>query len=805
MDTIRVLYAEDDPADRELTTRHLARHAPHLKLDLAPTVSEALDRLEGGAVDLVLSDFRLPDGTGLDVLEAVKARNLTIPVVLVTGSGDVESAVRLLKAGAANYVVKRPGYLQSLPSVINDAYRWYASSRELRRASVRVLYVEHEPADIELTRRAFQEHGRHLELEVVPRGRMALERLRTMPYDLLFLDYRMPDMSGIEVLKTIREEGLRVPVVIVTGQGDEETAVQAFKLGAADYVVKRPGYLARLLSTLESVLNQQRLADEKDALLVLNSLTRSIATVRELGDLTARVTRAAVELLHAESGVLWLRHDGELRPSAWLGLGDAEARALVRPLDAEAAVRLASDRRVDLGALLGAASLTAPAALDLVESEQTAAVSLESSGSLVGVLAVASRRPRQFKPLEERLLTVLADHSAVAIENTRLYEELKNRHEELRRTQAQLLQTEKIAAMGQLLAGVAHELNNPLSVVIGQARLLEMTTSDAADAERSRRISAAAERCGRIVKNFLALARQHAPERQAADLNQVVRDALELVGYQLRVASVEVTVELAVASSALWADPHQLHQVVLNLITNAHHAMREASGPRLLRVATHFDDAHARIEVTDTGPGIPADVLPRIFEPFFTTKSPGQGTGLGLSLCQGMVEAHGGIIRVDTEVGRGTTFVVELPIQSLPALTINSAAREMPAPMRRGRILVVDDEPVVLEVLAGLLGLQGHEVETVGSGDAALERIAAASYDLIFSDVRMPGLDGPGLYREISARHPALLSRLIYITGDTLSPDVEAFLSRTSVTCLTKPFALDDLERVVGRFLTTGP
>src|SRR6185295_7471308 len=208
MDTIRVLYAEDDPADRELTTRHLARHAPHLKLDLAPTVCEALDRLEGGAVDLVLSDFRLPDGTGLDVLEAVKARNLTIPVVLVTGSGDVESAVRLLKAGAANYVVKRPGYLQSLPSVINDAYRWYASSRELRRASVRVLYVEHEPADIELTRRAFQEHGRHLELEVVSRGRMALERLRTMPYDLLFLDYRMPDMSGIEVLKTIREEGL---------------------------------------------------------------------------------------------------------------------------------------------------------------------------------------------------------------------------------------------------------------------------------------------------------------------------------------------------------------------------------------------------------------------------------------------------------------------------------------------------------------------------------------------------------------------------------------------------------------------
>ena len=804
MDTIRVLYAEDDPTDRELTTRHLARHAPHLKLELVTTVAAALDVLEGGGVDLVLSDFRLPDGTGLDVLEAVTTRSLSLPVVLVTGSGDVESAVRLLKAGAANYVVKRPGYLQTLPTVITDACRWYASSRELRRATVRVLYVEHEPADIELTRRAFQEHGRHLELEVVARGRTAIERLRTMPCDLLLLDYRLPDMTAIEMLKMIREEGLRVPVVIVTGQGDEETAVQAFKLGAADYVVKRPGYLARLLSTLEMVLGQQRLADEKDALLVLNSLTRSIATVRELGDLTARVTRAAVELLHAESGVLWLLQEGELRPRAWVGLDDAAARALVRPLDAVATARLVSDRRVDVGALLGAATLAPPASPDLVEAEQTAAVSLESSGTLVGVLAISSRRPRQFKPLEERLLTALADHSAVAIENTRLYEELKNRHEELRRTQDQLLQTEKIAAMGQLLAGVAHELNNPLSVVIGQARLLEMKTKDAGDVERSQKIAAAADRCGRIVKNFLALARQHSPERQAADLNQVVRDALELVDYQLRVSSVEVTVDLSAPSPALWADPHQLHQVVLNLVTNAHHAMREMASPRQLRVATRFDATHANIEVTDTGPGIPAHVLPRIFEPFFTTKPAGQGTGLGLPLCQAMVEAHGGTIRVASEVGRGTTFVVSLPIQTLSALTMESTPRVKPAEVRPGRILVVDDEPVVLEVLAGLLGLQGHEVETVGSGTAALEKIAAISYDLIFSDVRMPGLDGPGLYREISERHPALLARLVYITGDTLSPDVEAFLSRTAVTCLAKPFVFDDLERVVGRFLSTG-
>src|SRR5258705_4682490 len=152
MDTIRVLYVEDDATDRELTARHLARHAPHIKLELATTVAGAVDVLEGGGVDLVLSDFRLPDGTGLDVLEGVTARNLSLPVVLVTGSGDVESAVRLLQAGAANYVSKRPGYLQTLPAVISDAFRWYASSREVRRGPGPLPALQHQAAGHEPSR-----------------------------------------------------------------------------------------------------------------------------------------------------------------------------------------------------------------------------------------------------------------------------------------------------------------------------------------------------------------------------------------------------------------------------------------------------------------------------------------------------------------------------------------------------------------------------------------------------------------------------------------------------------------------------
>src|SRR5438128_4188108 len=300
---------------------------------------------------------------------------------------------------------------------------------------------------------------------------------------------------------------------------------------------------------------------------------------------------------------------------------------------------------------------------------------------------------------------------------------------ERRRTEATLRQTEKLAAMSSLLAGVAHELNNPLVVVRGQIELLRRAAGSGPLTERTEKIATAAERCVRLVRNFLSLARQRPPEREEARLNQVVEEAVELLAYSLKVDDVEVRLQLAADLPVLWADPHQLHQVVVNLIANAHHAMRGRPGPRRLTVTTRAsrEEERIRLEVADTGTGIAAEIQARIFEPFFTTKPPGYGTGLGLGLCRAIIVAHGGTIQVDGRPGEGAIFRIELPV-TVPSALPEARALE-PLPSVQGKaVLVVDDEPDVAKTLADLLRLDHHRVDVPPNGRPALENLRAETY-----------------------------------------------------------------------------
>jgi PAS domain S-box-containing protein len=315
--------------------------------------------------------------------------------------------------------------------------------------------------------------------------------------------------------------------------------------------------------------------------------------------------------------------------------------------------------------------------------------------------------------------------------------------EQLHRQQEALYQSEKLAAMGELLASVAHELNNPLSVVMMQADLLREDLREGALAEQAQTITQSAERCVHIVHNFLTLARQHPPERRPVDLNKVVEAAVELLVYALRVDNIYFDLKLAPALPLLGADPHQLHQVV-NLVTNAHQALREVPPPRRLTLTIHTDPAGtpAMLEVDDTGPGIPAELQTRIFEPFFTTKPPGVGTGLGLSLCRGIIEGHGGTMHVQSQPGRGTVFRVELPIEGLSETGSERPGAESSPPVRAQAqtILVIDDEPGITSALAYLLRRGGYVVDTAANGRLALEKLQAQAYDLILCDLRMPEL-----------------------------------------------------------------
>jgi PAS domain S-box-containing protein len=389
--------------------------------------------------------------------------------------------------------------------------------------------------------------------------------------------------------------------------------------------------------------------------------------------------------------------------------------------------------------------------------------------------------------------------------NSRDITDRKQAEQEMAKQRDALLQSEKLAAMSALLAGVAHELNNPLAVVVGRAALLGQQLAGGPLEAPVGKLVQAAERCARIVKNFLALARQYPPERQTVRLNQIVQEALELMAYALRVDNVEVVLDLELGQPALWADPHQLHQVVVNLVSNAHHAMREIPPPhpRRLTLRSRADAERGRVtlEVTDTGPGIPPEVRSRLFEPFFTTKPIGQGTGLGLSLCRGIVEGHGGQITLESEPGRGATFRVELPIQAAPGPAQERRAAPAEAVARDRRILVVDDEPEVARLVADVLEREGQHVEMAADGRAALEKLRRDDFDLIVSDIKMPELDGPGLYREVARLRPELARRMVFLTGDTLGPEPQRFLKDAGALWVNKPFSPDEVRQVVGRAL----
>lgn len=392
--------------------------------------------------------------------------------------------------------------------------------------------------------------------------------------------------------------------------------------------------------------------------------------------------------------------------------------------------------------------------------------------------------------------------------NTELRDEMaehQQAEERLRHQQEALYQQEKLASMGILLASVAHELNNPLSVVMMQTDLLCEELEDQPLAEHATEINRAAERCVRIVHNFLALARQHPPQRAPVQLNAVVEEVMALLAHACQMDNIDVCLHLAADLPGLWADPHQLHQVVVNLVTNAQQALGETSAPRRLTLTTQADltQSMVSLEVADSGPGILPEVRRRIFEPFFTTKPVDIGTGLGLSLCQGMIESHGGTIGVTSQPGHDTVFRVELPVEAAPVSV--ALLNEAPAtlPVQAKTVLVVDDEASIARAVAALLRRDRHQVDTAANGRLALAKLQEQTYDLILCDMRMPELDGPGLYRELEVQAPHLLRRFIFLTGDTLSPEGETFLNQAGVPRLVKPCKGAEVRRAVRYALQT--
>lgn len=377
---------------------------------------------------------------------------------------------------------------------------------------------------------------------------------------------------------------------------------------------------------------------------------------------------------------------------------------------------------------------------------------------------------------------------------------------------SRLPQTEKMAALGQLISGIAHELNNPLTSIVGYAQLLLGHAREGERREETKHVFDQAQRASAIVRNLLLFAREEKPAHRRVQLNEIVKQTRALRDYELRLENIRLLLDLEPELPAVFADAQQMHQLVLNLLTNAEQAVESAAGSGEIQVRTRSIRRGARrmvrLEVRDDGPGIAPEILPRIWEPFFTTKPAGIGTGLGLSIVQAIAREHGGEVSVESEPGRGAAFIVELRAapaleraESEPRARAAAALFERSAtvvlPVGRRRILVVEDEATVANLVADVLREEGHEVVSLLDSVAALERISREDFDLLICDLKMPRLDGQALYEEAARRGRTGPNRVLFITGDTMRPRTLEFVERDGLPYLAKPFLVDELLQIV--------
>jgi signal transduction histidine kinase/CheY-like chemotaxis protein len=413
--------------------------------------------------------------------------------------------------------------------------------------------------------------------------------------------------------------------------------------------------------------------------------------------------------------------------------------------------------------------------------------------------------------------------------------------------QSKLLQTEKLAALGQMITGVAHELSNPLTSILGYAQRLFLRNDGNGQSDEARQIFQEAERAGTILRQLLMTARESRPERRPVSLNQIISRTIGLQKFNL--AAEEVTVELDLDSSlpGVLGDANQLQQVLMNLIGNSRQAIEQRGKGGKIRISTHHSVGHVQLEISDDGPGIPPAIASRIFDPFFTTKPAGIGTGLGLAIVLGIVREHGGQVKVTSPHGLGATFVLEFsahtaaqhstPTQTsaqttsqhasqptalaVPAIgsglpnrdavanrrvsaqhALPAASADAPLASWMGaRILVVEDEPTVARLISDVLEDEGLHVEALLDGREALERANEEDFDLVICDMKMPELDGEHFYKTLAAAGNPLSRRFLFVTGDVVAAHTHDFLERNQLPHVAKPFRVEELTEKVRRVL----
>ncbi len=423
--------------------------------------------------------------------------------------------------------------------------------------------------------------------------------------------------------------------------------------------------------------------------------------------------------------------------------------------------------------------------------------SIPKTGNAIQEVSYARADGERFPALTSALDTNFSGEDATVISFIDI-SNIKEMQQELATQREALYQSEKLNALGTLLAGVAHELNNPLTIITTNSHVLLNNSIDSEASRRLRNITDAADRCAKIIRSFLDMARKSADERVPFDAGECITQALEISNLGYSLYDVTVTSIIDADLPRVLGNADQFSQAILNLVVNAKQGLANQAPPRKVSIAAALDSPSnfLVIDVKDNGPGISPDHADHVFEPFFTTKAVGEGTGMGLSLVRGIIRSHGGTIRLISSEDPGCHFQIKLPVFEEPAQATDSTGRSGEQ-LEPKRILVVDDEEKVLKALEDVLSLDGHSVRSVRSAKGALAALEKAEYDVLISDIRMPVMTGEELYHCIQDRFPEMLNKTAFITGNNVSGPALEFLESTNCPYLGKPFLPEEISHLV--------
>lgn len=500
-----------------------------------------------------------------------------------------------------------------------------------------------------------------------PNGYDGVELVKKEPFQLILTDIKMPKMDGLEVLDNVKKIDPDIEVIMITGYGTINTAVAAIKKGAYDFVQK-PFNLDEILSLIEKALEKAELK----AQLALYEASKVIFSALKMDDLIPALIDLGGKIIRADDLSLILRDPktGSLSIAASRGVEDPTALemrlALVTRLTADTNSATTED-----GLMTGHLDKDERASgLSGAESIKALLLSpLHSKNRILGYFcAVRTELDSAFTQTDRRNANIFTSLTAQAVDNAQLYRELETKiaalnqaYAKLAQMQKTLVQSEKLAAIGQLSAGVAHELNNPLTIVIGLSELLlEDPNQSESQKKDLQQVKEQAERCRRIILNLLQFAQKNESEKASTQINSILDKTIELFKFNLQKTEVELVKEFDDKLPEIEINPYQMQQVFLNIMNNALYAIKDRPQPRL-SFKTRMNGNNIAISFTDNGSGIAENMVSRIFDPFFTTKEVGKGTGLGLSISYGIVKEHGGDIHVQSAEGKGATFTIELP------------------------------------------------------------------------------------------------------------------------------------------------